>query len=162
TVAHGTYLRNNDIFEVVNHQGVYRSAGIGGGIYGMGFSLGGLDDPVKSHAEAMSPTLPDKLWEWYWSGFYNPPSANAPILLTMTRWHEDDLAGRLLKEMAENPKADKWTVLRFPAIAEPEGERMPEDTRQTGEALWPERFGLSFLEKLQSRPYEFSGIYQQR
>jgi predicted phage terminase large subunit-like protein len=157
--AQGGYLRNSDLFEVVGHRGSYRSAGVGGGITGMSMDLGILDDPVKNREEADSPTQRDALWEWYTSTFYSRRSKEAGILLTMTRWNLDDLAGRILKLAEENDQADQWTVLKLPGLAvEPLG---ADDPRQPGEALWPDRYPLSELAKTRANsPYEFAALYQ--
>ena len=63
----GSYLRNNDIFEIVGHKGGYRSAGVGGGITGMGCDIAIVDDPFKSRAEADSATVRQNVWEWFTS-----------------------------------------------------------------------------------------------
>lgn len=156
----GSYLRNSDLFEVVGRRGSYRSAGVGGGITGLGFDVGVIDDPIKNREEADSPTVREAVWEWYTSTFYTRRSTSAGILLTMTRWNEDDLAGRLLKLAAEDPKADQWTIIRFPAICvDPPG---PDDWRKPGEALWPERFPLAELERTRAASlYDWHALYQQ-
>lgn len=153
-------LRNSDFFEIPNHSGCYRSTGVGGGITGLGFDFGIIDDPIKNREEADSPTVREAIWEWYTSTFYTRRSAQAGILLTMTRWNEDDLAGRLLKLSEENPKADQWEVIKFPAICEdPPG---PGDWRQPGDPLWPERIPLEELEKTKAASlYDWHGLYQQ-
>ncbi len=160
TVSQGTYLRNSDIFEVVQYSGVYRSAGVGGGITGMGFTYGLIDDPIKNRQDANSPTVRESLWEWYTSTFYTRQEKNASILLTVTRWHEDDIAGRLLRQMA-NDEGDQWTILDFPAIAEEE--RHPEDIREPGEALWHNKYPLETLNKIHASigDYDWSALYQQ-
>lgn len=143
TVAQGTFLRNSDIFEVVGRSGVYQSAGIGGGIAGMGFSYGVIDDPIKNQKEADSAVFREAIWEWYTSTFWTRQAPDACILLTLTRWHEDDLAGRLLELARTDPRADQWEVLCLPAICEdPDA---PYEQRAIGEALWPERYGLDFF-----------------
>lgn len=161
TTAQGTWLRNSDIFEVVDHRGVYRSSGVGGGITGMGFDYGIIDDPVKNAEEAHSETYRDGVWDWYTSTFYTRQSGNACILITLTRWHEDDLAGRLLKLAAEDPTADQWTVICFPAVADG---RFADDPRRHGEPLWPDRYGLDFLTKTKAGlgSYQWSALYQQQ
>ena len=64
TATTGTFLRNTDIFEIVDHQGIYRSCGVGGGITGMGFNaIGIIDDPIKNREEAESITVRNKIWE---------------------------------------------------------------------------------------------------
>lgn len=160
TTAQGTYLRNSDIFEVVGYTGVYRSAGVGGGITGMGFSFGIIDDPIKSQKEADSATFRESVWEWYTSTFWTRQEKDARILLTLTRWHEDDLAGRLLDLAASDPAADQWEVLRLPAICEePDA---PYEQRDEGEALWPERYGLDFFAAAYANnPRQHAAINQQ-
>ncbi len=108
----------NHLFEIAGHSGSYRSAGVGGGITGMGFDLGIIDDPVKNHEQAHSAVIRDKIDEWYSSTFWTRQAPDARILLTMTRWHHDDIAARLLRRLADSPDADQWTVLRLPAIAD--------------------------------------------
>lgn len=160
STAQGTWLRNSDLFEVVSYRGAYRSAGVRGGITGMGAKLLIIDDPVKNREEADSPTVREALWEWYTSTFYSRRSADARILLTMTRWNEDDLAGRLLKLAGENPKADQWHVLRFPAICDDTSKA--DDPRQAGEALWPSRYSVEELDKTRANSeYEWAALYQQ-
>lgn len=117
SLAGGT-LRNSDIFEVVGRRGRYRSAGVGGGITGMGMQYGIIDDPIKNREEADSPTMREKVWDWYTSTFYTRLEKNARVLVTCTRWHEDDLSGRLLRLQEEDPEADQWVEIRLPAIAE--------------------------------------------
>src|SRR5699024_1678824 len=104
--------------------------------------IGVIDDPVKDAKEANSKTYRDSVWEWYTTTFYTRLSPKSGILLCMTRWHEDDLAGRLLKA-AENDDGDRWQVIDYPAIAEKD-----EKYRKEGEALHPERFPLSRLTKI--------------
>jgi len=136
------HTRTQDLFEIVEHKGAYRAAGVGGGITGMGADIGVIDDPVKDAKEANSKTFRDGVWEWYTTTFYTRLSPKSGILLCMTRWHEDDLAGRLL-EAAKNDDGDQWQVIDYPAIAEKD-----EKHRKQGEALHPERFPLSRLLKI--------------
>lgn len=87
SVSQGTYLRNSDIFEVVGHKGVYKSAGIGGGITGMGGDILIVDDVFKDRSEADSPTIRNKVYNWYTSTLYTRLSPGGGILIIMTRWH---------------------------------------------------------------------------
>lgn len=137
-----SHTRTQDLFEIVGHKGAYRAAGVGGGITGMGADIGVIDDPVKDASEANSKTYRDNVWEWYTTTFYTRLSPKSGILLCMTRWHEDDLAGRLL-EAAKNDDGDQWQVIDYPAIAEKD-----EKHRKKGEALHPERFPLERLWKI--------------
>jgi predicted phage terminase large subunit-like protein len=97
--------------------GGVRAVGVGGGITGFGAGLVIIDDPVKSRAEAESRTYREKIWEWYRDDLYTRLEPNAAIILIQTRWHEDDLAGRLLKEMHDG--GEHWDVISLPALAEP-------------------------------------------
>lgn len=160
--APGTWLRNATIFEVVGRRGSYRCSGVGGGITGMGADFGLIDDPIKNQEEAYSTNFRDRLWDWYISTFYTRlESEDSCILLTLTRWHEDDLAGRLLKQMKEDPDADQWHVVAFPAVCESEDNE--QDPREIGDALWPGRFPLEILEKNKANGmYFWNALFQQR
>ena len=153
----GQSLRNSEIFEIVGHAGAYRSAGVGAGITGMGADIGIIDDPVKDAKEANSQTIRDAVWDWYTTTFYTRLSPKSGILLGMTRWHEDDLAGRLLREMAND--GDQWRIVSFPAIAE-----CDEEYRNEGEALHPERYDLERLTKIKKAvgSQAWNALYQQR
>ncbi len=97
--------------------GGLRAVGVGGGVTGFGAGLIVIDDPVKSRAEAESPTYRDKIWEWFNDDLYTRLEPNGAIILIQTRWHEDDLAGRLLREMQEED-GEQWEVINLPALAE--------------------------------------------
>lgn len=162
TVAQGKWLRNASIFEVVGRRGSYRCAGIGGGITGMGADFGIIDDPIKSQEDAYSVVYRDRVWDWYISTFYTRlEGEDACILVTLTRWHEDDLAGRLIQRAEEDPNADQWDVLSLPAVCEPNAHEV--DHREVGEALWPSKFPLSILEKNKANgSYFWNALFQQR
>ena len=157
TVADGSYLRNSDIFEIVGKKGVYKSAGVGGGITGRGMDIGIVDDPLKDAEQAYSQVYRDKVWEWYLSTFYTRLMPGGGVVIILTRWHEDDLAGRILKQAKEN--GEQWKVVSFPAIAEKD-----EAHRKEGEPLHAERYGLEQLNRIKvavgSRVW--ASLYQQR
>lgn len=159
STARGSYLRNSDIFEIVNHRGVYRSAGVGGGITGMGGEYIIIDDPVKNREEADSATYREKVYNWYTSTLYTRLEKDGCILLTLTRWHEDDLAGKLLK--ASEDGADQWTILELPAICEEPIK--PYDIRREGEALWKWKYDESALTKMKATvgSRDWAALYQQ-
>lgn len=149
------YLRNIDIFEAVGHGGFYKAVGIGGGLTGTPVDLGIIDDPVKDALEAASPTYRERVWSWYTDVFLTRLHNNSKIVFIMTRWHEDDLAGRLLDR-----EPDKWTVVCIPAIRE--DMELKEDPRRIGEALWEERHSLERLKEAeQQSPRTFAALYQQ-
>lgn len=162
TVAQGSWLRNSDMFEVVEYSGYYRGAGVGGAITGMGMKYGIIDDPFKNRQDANSETIRETIWRWYTSTFRTRLAPGGGILVTMTRWHEDDLVARLLALAASDPAADQWTVLTLPAIAEEPVASY--DQRHPGEALWPTRFDLDELAqtRVSLGSYDWNSLYQQR
>jgi len=98
-----------------NKGGSYTSTGIGGPLTGRGANILLIDDPVKNREEADSDTMRDKVWDWYISTAYTRLEKNGAVILIMTRWNLDDLAGRLLEAQGIG---DDWEVLNLPAIAE--------------------------------------------
>ena len=152
----GSYLRNSSIFEIVEHGGIYKSVGVGGPLTGNKVDLGIIDDPIKDRMEAQSETFRNRIWEWYLDVFSTRLHNDSRQLLTMTRWHEDDLAGRLL---ATEP--ERWEVLSLPAIRE--DMINTEDPRAIGEALWPERHSLDNILQIKAKSDRtFTSMYQQR
>lgn len=95
--------------------GTVRAVGVGAGIAGFGAALVVIDDPVRNRADAESETYRDKVWDWFSNDIYTRLEPDAAIILIQTRWHEDDLAGRLLKEMEQD--GETWEVVKLPAIA---------------------------------------------
>lgn len=142
--------------------GGYVAAGAGGAITGKGFKIGIIDDPFKNREEADSQTIRDSRWNMYRSTFYTRQEGATAIIVIATRWHTDDLTGRLLKKQKEDEANgityyDKWTVIDFPAIAIED-----EQFRKKGEPLWPDKFPLEKLETIRNSvgPYEWSALYQ--
>ncbi|GHV49863.1 hypothetical protein FACS1894216_01020 [Synergistales bacterium] len=163
TVGHGTYLRNSDIFEVVGHRGMYLSAGVGGGVTGRGFDIGILDDVIKNREEANSPTYREKTWDWYTSTFFTRREKNAKILVIATRWHEDDLIGRLLEQQKDG--GEQWQVINFPAVFEGRDEYTHEqDKRAEGDVLWPNKYDNAAMNDIRATigSYDWASLYQQR
>lgn len=162
TLADGSYLRNSNEFEIVNHKGGYKCTGVGGALAGRGGDYLVLDDPIKDHEEAESPVYREKLWNWYNTVFDTRGEKDYCVLITVTRWHEDDLVGRLLKLAKEDPEATQWKVINFPAIKEKE--TFEGDPRAIGEALWPEKYSEADLlkKKKTGGSRVFNSIYQQR
>ena len=158
TDARRGYLRNVDVFETVWHRGFYKSVGVGGSLTGTPVDIAIIDDPVKDALEAYSATYRERVWEWYTSVLLTRLHNHSRQLFIMTRWHEDDLAGRILER-----EADKWHILSIPAIREREDDGNKQDPRQVGEALWEERHSLEKLEAARERsPRVFAALYQQR
>lgn len=154
TDSKGNYLRNSKEFEIVEHQGSYMSVGVGGGITGNPVDIGIIDDPIKGREEANSVRYREKLWEWYTDEFLTRLHNNSQQLIIMTRWHEDDLIGRILASDADN-----WTVINIPAIKE--NNENDFDKRGIGDVLWSEVHSLEKILKIKSiSPTTFQSLYQ--
>ena len=136
--------------------GGYVAAGVGGGITGKGANILVIDDPVKNREDAESEFNRESVWNWYTSTAYTRLAPGGGVLIILTRWHDDDLAGRLLT-MAEKG-ADQWEVVKYPAVAEKD-----EEFRKTGDALHPERYNVDALAQIQKAvgPRDWSALYQQ-
>jgi predicted phage terminase large subunit-like protein len=148
-----------DEWDIAGHHGKLIAAGVGGPITGQGASLLVIDDPFKNAEEANSPTMRQKVWDWFTSTAYTRLEPDGAIVLTLTRWHDDDLAGRLIKQMGDED-GEKWEILNLPALAEqndPLG-------REEGDALWPKRFDVYTLNRIKRAvgTYVWSALYQQR
>ncbi|MCD8394533.1 MAG: terminase family protein [Bacteroidales bacterium] len=151
------FVRNVDFFETVGHRGFYKAVGVGGSLTGTPVDIAIIDDPVKDAAEANSTTYRQRVWDWYNTVLSTRLHNESRQLFIMTRWHEDDLAGRILRA-----EPNEWQVLSIPAICEVERDNGL-SRRKIGDALWPQRHSLEKLEKQKTRaPREFSALYQQR
>lgn len=130
------------------------AAGVGGAVTGHGANLIIIDDVVKSRAEAESPTYRQRVKDWYENDLLTRlEEPGGAIILMMTRWHTDDLAGYLLES------DDRWQVLSLPALA---GDNDPLG-REPGEALWADRYTADILADRRARmgEYAFASLYQQ-
>lgn len=136
------WMCNSSLIEFVGHQGSFRTTTVAGAVNGMELHLGIIDDPVKGRREANSKTTRDMTWSWLTDDFMSRFAKDAGLICVMTRWHVDDLLGRLIERMPN------VRVLRYPAIAEHDlrhfyrGEYI---VRHKGEALFPELKPLDFL-----------------
>lgn len=122
--------------------GGVRAVGVGGGITGAGAHLLNIDDPVKSRKEAESETYREWVSDWYADDLYTRLEPGGAILLTMARWHDDDLAGRIERNYYGD--LDEWVIINLPALAEDENDPLG---REPGEALCPERYDEAALEQ---------------
>jgi len=141
--------------------GEYYAAGVRVGIAGFRADLAIIDDPIRSREDADSDLVREKTWEWYKADLGPRLRPNARVCVIQTRWHEDDLAGRLIAEMERG--GDEWEILSLPAQAE---ENDPLG-RRPGEWLWHDdaEYGYAkFLEheKRTQPPRNWSALYQQR
>lgn len=167
----GGAIRTAELWEVVNgkgeiHGGSYRAAGVNGGITGQGMNIGIIDDPAKDYKTASSPTYQEAVIDWYDTTFFTraDPKING-IIIILTRWHQNDLAGQLLKKAEEG--GEQWRVVSFPMEAEKEevhelnGKKYL--LRKPGEILFPERMPQGFVDKAKQRgSLVWNALYQQR
>lgn len=136
-----------------SEEGEYYAAGVGGSITGRRADLAIIDDPIRSREDADSKTIRDSQWDWYKFDLMTRLKPGAAVILIQTRWHEDDLAGRLLLE-----EGDRWRTVSLPMEAElndPLG-------RDPGEALWPEWFSEQMRADAKRDARLWSALYQQR
>lgn len=141
-------------FDIVGAKGYYMPVGVGGGLTGFGYTVGIVDDPIKNAQEADSETYRNNTEEWYNTTFKTRDDPNAVEIICQTRWHEDDLTGRILKKHEPGR-----LFISFPAIAETN-----EDHRKVGEALWESRYSRASLLHRQSLigSRAWNALYQQR
>lgn len=132
--------------------GEYLAAGVGGGITGFRADLAIIDDPVKSREEADSDLVRERHWDWYVNDLRTRLKPGGRIVLAMTRWHEDDLAGRLLER-----EPGRWKVLKVPMLAG-ENDLLG---RKPGDRLWPEWYTDQMVADAQQDPRSWSALYQQ-
>lgn len=164
-----------------SERGMYVAAGVGGSLTGRGAHVLLIDDPIKNREEADSEVIREKIWRWYtstaytrlendidpadvleddwlWRDFMRDIEAGkadpleGAIVVVQTRWHEDDLAGRLLRQQDEG--GEKWEVIELPAISTKDGEER---------SLWPAKYPVERLQKIRSviGPRDWSALYQQ-
>jgi hypothetical protein len=170
-------------WDIAEHRGGMIAAGVGGGITGFGANLFIIDDPVKGRKEASSESQREDSYEWYRSTAYTRVENGGAIIVIMTRWDVEDLAGQLLKAMVSDPEADQWEVVMMPATAL-EAEQYPTNEeafvenllrgvyvpmhgdqlgRAPGEPLWVKKHTEAMLKGLAANmdDFEFSAQFQQ-
>ncbi len=142
----------------VGEGGSYKSVGVGGPITGRGCHVLLIDDPTKDSAEATSETVQRAIWEWYATTAYTRVATGGGVLLMMTRWTENDLAGKIWENAVKEGKEKEWKIIRYPAIAEED-----EEFRKAGEALHEERWPLERLQDIRKTIGEraWQALYQQ-
>jgi len=145
-------------WDLQGREGGMQTAGVGGPFTGKGANLLIIDDPIKGHEEANSPVQREKVWDWWRANAYTRLEPGAIAVVIQTRWHSEDLAGRILGNAEET--GEPWTVIRLPALAE---ENDPLG-RAVDEPLWPERFNREHLDGIRGTQgsYWWSAMYQQR
>lgn len=187
TTTEGNWLRNSTEFEIVGHGGHYMSTGVNGGVSGYGADYLIVDDPLRHRKDANSPVVRNRIWEWFNDDLVNRLDGDGGILVMATRFHQDDLIGRLIdaKKVTEDSEeldeedddGESWHVLNLPARMDDLKTKDPDDPRAEKEILWPwlwagRRDDLSpeeMAEKSHRRlarrevasPYGFSALFQQ-
>lgn len=141
-------MANVQSWDIGGRRGGYIAAGVGGPITGSGAHLLIIDDPIKNQEEADSATYREVIWDWYQSTAYTRLEDHGAIIVIQTRWHHDDLTGRLLAAQAAG--GDQWVTLHLPAIAD------------DGSALWPEKYDRPALDRIKAATGSrvFAALYQ--
>lgn len=151
------YICNAEMFETVGHTGFLKTVGVGGSLTGTPVDIAIIDDPVKDAMEANSPQQRENVWDWYTTVLSTRLHNESRQLLIMTRWHEDDLAGRILN----SPDGKNWKVINIPAVCMVEDDGFFHSGREVGEALWPERHSIEKLNTEREKdPNGFNCLYQ--
>jgi len=164
------YLRNSEVIEMVGHQGSLRVVGRGGSLTSKTVDISILDDVYKDYAEGNSPVIREAAWKWYTTVVRTRLHNQSQELIVFTRWHEDDLIGRIEKSGEQIITAESWhdidnipegAWLRINFEALKEGEPTELDPRHKGEALWESRHSRVKLENQQALdPVQFQCLFQ--
>jgi len=163
TTVAGAWLRNADECEIVGHRGGFKTVGVGGPLTGEPVDMLIMDDIYKDAKTAWSPTVRESIEDWYDTVAETRLHNDSQQLIVFTRWHENDLAGRLLEQQGiydpeTNPNG--WVVVTYQAIKM--GKPTDYDPREEGEPLWPERHNLEKLKAVRNRnSHVFESLYQQ-
>jgi predicted phage terminase large subunit-like protein len=163
-------LRNKHFFEIVKHRGFFKAVGVQGALTGTPVDIGIIDDPFKDRMQANSEATRNSVWEWYQDVFLTRLHNDSKQLLLFTRWHEDDIAGRLLdpkNKYYDEQEASEWTVIALPALKEatkPIKQAITvADPREIDEALWESRHSREkYLKRKRINPTGFTSLDQQR
>lgn len=166
----GTYQYNSDVIEVVDHRGSLRVVGRGGALTSKTVDVAILDDVYKDYAEGNSPVIREAAWKWYTTVVRSRLHNDSRELIVFTRWHDDDIIGRLEKsgepiiDMTDisdldNIEPQAWVRISFEALKT--GEKTALDQRDIGEALWEERHSRQKLEAQKALDgVQFQCLYQ--
>jgi predicted phage terminase large subunit-like protein len=153
-VALSPEMKNVGDWETAAGGGV-KAAGVGSGVTGRGGDLIIIDDPIKSREEAESPAYRERCWNWYTNDIYTRLEPGGAIILIQTRWHDDDLAGRV----QASESGQDFVNLTLAARA------LENDVlgRELDEPLWPDRYDGDALDDIEQTlgPYAFGALYQQ-
>lgn len=166
----GAWLRNSDVIEMVGHKGSLRVVGRGGSLTSKTVDVSILDDVYKDYAEGNSPVVRESAWRWYTTVVRTRLHNDSQELIVFTRWHEDDLIGRIGKSGErvvdvrrwsdlDGAPRDAWVRINFEGLKT--GEPTEIDPRRPGEALWGQRHSREKLEAQRALdPVQFQCLYQ--
>ena len=135
----GRWQRNSKKLEFMDHRGYFENVTVDGQVTGKTLDLGVIDDPIKGRAEAQSMLIRNKVWDWLMDDFLSRFDDQAGMIMTVTRWHVDDPAGRMIE------KFPTMQILRYPAMATMESIRENGEPRKPGEVLFPEFKSRAFI-----------------
>lgn len=159
--------RNSSEHNIVGRRGKYRGQGVGGSFTGKGANFIIVDDPIKGREIADSEAFRDRLWNFYNNDLFSrletdlKTGRRGQVLITQTRWHEDDLSGRLLDLMYKDSDAVQWDIVNYPAVRADLD--TPTDPREIGNPLWPQKYDTEQLNQIKVTigPRAWSSLYQQ-
>ena len=163
------YQRNSDVIECVGHTGCLRVVGRGGPLTGKPVDIMILDDVYKDYMEANSPVIREAAWKWYTTVVKSRLHNDSQEIIVFTRWHSDDIVGRLEKEEKiidvesekdlENIPEEAWVRINFEAIKT--GKKTDYDPRDVGQSLWEGRHSIKkLLAKKKLDEVQFDCLYQ--
>lgn len=164
------YQCNSEVSEPVGHSGFVRAVGRSGALTGKSVDISILDDVYKDFNEANSALIREQAWKWYSTVVRTRLHNDSQEIIVFTRWHEDDIIGRLEKSGEkiidaktwadlENVPKNAWVRINFPAIKMDEPTEL--DPRQIGQALWEEKHSKAQLMEAQALdPVQFQCLYQ--
>jgi predicted phage terminase large subunit-like protein len=139
-----------DAWSIADHTGGFRAVGVGGSVTGHGGDLVIIDDPHKGRQEAESEIVRNGVWNWFTIDIYSRLEPGGAVIVNLTRWHEDDLCGRLIAAQGTDEYSDHYLHIVKPALDENE------------QALWPERYPAKRLKQIRATvgPYDWQSLYQ--
>jgi len=149
------YKRRGNFCETIGKEGFIKSTGVNGSLTGTPLDIGIIDDPIKGRKESLNPKRNDELYQWYTDVFKTRLHNSSKILLMMTRWTDDDLAGKILEE------EEGWDIMKLQAL-KTDDYHQEGDPREVGEALWESMHSKKRMEEIKDKtPETFNSMYQQ-
>ena len=151
-----------DFWELANpNSGSYLARGAGGGISGFRANCTSIDDPFKSREDAESQTIRDKVFDWYSGDLIPRLLPYAPIYIVATRWHSDDLCGRV-EVLSNTGVGFTFTIINLPCIYPEDADGPDPLGRQPGEVLWPQFYSEDYVMKIKATtpPRDWNSLYQ--